>query len=93
MVYRHHIRNIFIYKISPLEKQFKGIISFLYDLKIPSSLKENVELYKSFQCTNSKILPIDMDNTDKSVLRSKIETIFGDFKMINYPFGIYFFGI
>lgn len=84
-------KEYFIYKIFPLEKQFKDIISFLYDLKIPSSLKENVKLNKNFQYTNSQILPIDMDNTDKSVLRSKIETIFGDFKMIKLSFWDLFF--
>jgi len=84
-------KDYFIYKTAPLENLFNNIISFLNDLKIPSLLKENVELYKSFQYANAKILPVDMDNADKSVLYNKIKIIFGDFKTIKLSFWDLFF--
>ncbi|MCK9331398.1 MAG: restriction endonuclease, partial [Candidatus Cloacimonetes bacterium] len=84
-------KEYFIYKISPLEKQFKGIISFLYDLKIPSSLKNDKIFYKDYQYGKDLILPNDMNDIDKPVLYNEIKAMFGDLEISKLSFWDFYF--
>ncbi len=79
-------KDYYVYKVAQLEEVFKEIWEFLTDLKIPSQIKKDNELF----CKNMRF-PESLSGEDNKTLCEKIKAIFGDFSISKLSFWDVFF--
>ena len=79
-------KDYYVYKVAQLEEVFKKIWEFLTDLKIPSQIKKDNELF----CKNMRF-PESLSGEDNKTLCEKIKAIFGDFSISKLSFWDVFF--